>query len=84
MTDEPEPLGELLEKLVHQVFGDQADVARALLSRYAGREVERVRRAIVLLSGGQMANLAHFVKRAKQDYRDVLYWAEYPDERSPD
>ncbi len=41
-------------------------------------ERERVQMAILALSQGQEDKLLQFVEAAKQDYRDVLYWAEYP------
>lgn len=41
-------------------------------------ERERVQMAILTLSQGQEDKLLQFVEAAKQDYRDVLYWAEYP------
>jgi hypothetical protein len=44
------------------------------------REVPRVRLAIVKLSAGQIGRVRDLVKQAKQDYRDVLMWAEYPEE----
>jgi len=46
------------------------------------RERERVQLAILKLSEGNMDKLCHYTGAAKQDYRDVFYWAEYP--RSPD
>ena len=42
-------------------------------------EVERVRIAILKLSEGSLEELARVVVQAKQDYRDVLAWAEYPE-----
>lgn len=42
------------------------------------RERERVQLAILTLSQGNEDKLLRFVEAAKQDYRDVLYWAEYP------
>src|SRR5690242_20513614 len=40
-------------------------------------ERERVQMAILYLSEGTIDGLFHHVLVAKQDYRDVLYWAEY-------
>ena len=71
------------EKLV-QTFGERADVAalRKVLGKYGAKrwhpEVHRVRLAIIKLSKGNKARLAHFVGVACTDYRDVLAWAEYP------
>lgn len=39
------------------------------------RESERVRSAIVTLSGGDIGNLSTLVAEAKKDYRNLLVWA---------
>jgi len=44
------------------------------------REVPRVQLAILKLSEGRLDRLADLVSAAKRDYRDVLMWAEYPEE----
>ena len=44
------------------------------------REQERVQLAILKLSEGNEEKLREFVAVAKRDYRDVLFWAEYPEE----
>src|SRR5205823_9568172 len=44
------------------------------------RERERVQLAILKLSGGNERKLREFVAVAKRDYRDVLFWAENPEE----
>jgi hypothetical protein len=44
------------------------------------RERERVQLAILKLSAGNEEKLREFVAVAKRDYRDVLFWAEYPEE----
>jgi len=44
------------------------------------RERERVQLAILKLSEGNEEKLGEFVAVAKRDYRDVLFWAEYPEE----
>ena len=43
-------------------------------------ERERVQIAILKLSGSDEGKLLHFVTAAKLDYRDVLWWSEYPEE----
>ena len=62
---------------------EQANV-RAALARYGTesyeREIERVRMAIVKLSGGVLSELLRLTDAAKLDYRDVIMWAEYPEE----
>ena len=44
------------------------------------RERERVQLAILKLSAGNEEKLHEFVAVAKRDYRDVLFWAENPEE----
>jgi hypothetical protein len=44
------------------------------------RERERVQLAILKLSAGSEEKAREFVAVAKRDYRDVLFWAEYPEE----
>jgi len=44
------------------------------------REREGVQLAILKLSEGNEEKLREFVAIAKRDYRDVLFWAENPDE----
>ena len=55
-----------------------------LLDRYGvesyERERERVQLAILKLSGGTEEKLREFLAVAKRDYRDVLFWAENPEE----
>ena len=33
------------------------------------------RLSILMLSKGNLKDLIHYVERAKQDFRDVIYWA---------
>ena len=44
------------------------------------RERERVQLAILKLSAGKEEKVREYVAVAKRDYRDVLFWAEYPEE----
>jgi hypothetical protein len=48
------------------------------------RERERVQLAILQLSEGKEEKLRQYVGVAKRDYRDVLFWAEYPEEAKID
>jgi len=48
------------------------------------RERERVQLAIIALSEGDEDKLEKFLAVAKTDYRDVLLWAEYPEEAKLD
>jgi hypothetical protein len=68
----------------------RADVERllTLLDSYGvesyERERERVQMAIVNLSEGSEEKLRDFLAVAKRDYRDVLFWSEYPEEAKID
>lgn len=46
-------------------------------------EAKRVRLAVLRLSRGNASDVAYYVESALTDYRDVLHWAEYPDEGYP-
>lgn len=76
---------EFVEALVRRLFGaaEQA-TAMGLLERYGRepheREAVRVRVAALKLCGGDLDRLEGAIDRARQDYRDVLAWAEYPEE----
>ena len=48
------------------------------------RERERVQLAILKLSEGNEEKLREFVAVAKHDYRDVLFWADNPEEAKLD
>ena len=48
------------------------------------RERERVQLAILKLSEGNEEKLSEFVAVAKRDYRDVLFWADNPEEAKLD
>jgi hypothetical protein len=60
----------------------QANVL-ALLRQYKGPETPRVHRALLVLCGGQVRKLKAMIDTANADYRDVLYFAEYPFDSTP-
>lgn len=65
-----------IEQLVRENFpADAVDEARSILRPQMG---SRVLMAVVLLSKGDLTKLRHFSDAAAKDFRDVLYWAEYP------
>jgi hypothetical protein len=70
-------------------FGSaDATAILAILDQYGGvpheRERDRVHLAILNLSEGDEAKLQYFVAIAKQDYRDVLFWSDCPEEAKID
>ena len=55
--------------------------ALTALKRYnLRREDARVQLAILVLADGDLAEVKRLVAAANEDYRDLLYWAEYPEE----
>lgn len=52
---------EILQRLGDDLDGDNA----------------RVLRCVVFLSRGELPLLVHYADRARCDWRDVVYWAEY-------
>jgi hypothetical protein len=50
------------------------------LEGYRDREDVRVRLAILVLANGDVREVERLVRAANTDYRDVLYWAEYPEQ----
>jgi hypothetical protein len=76
---------EVVNLLVERLFSlEERSAAGAMLDRYGSalheREPVRVRVAALKLSGGNLVELERVIGHAKRDYRDVLAWAEYPDE----
>lgn len=90
---EPEPLEltELVLRKVRESFpAEEQAEAISLLEKRCGRNLpyledsdarglERVRLAVVKLSGGSLGELERQVEVAKQDWRDVLILAESPE-----
>jgi hypothetical protein len=48
------------------------------------RERERVQIAVVTLSEGDELKLQYFIDVARKDYRDVLFWADCPEQAKLD
>lgn len=72
----------LVVHIFRKEFGTdpEADDLFVLLQTYKGAEPARVHLAILKLSGGDPEKLQHNIEAAKIDYRDVLAWAEYPEQ----
>ena len=72
-----------VERIVRRDFpSERAAEVVAVLSEYGTeswqREPDRVRLAVLKLAAGNMEKLRQGIETAKQDYRDVLAYAEYP------
>lgn len=59
---------------------DRSAALTALRGYALRREPSRVRLAILVLAGGGLAEVERLVGAANTDYRDLLYWAENPEE----
>lgn len=58
--------------------GDALGLLELLGSEVGGQP--RVLRCVLFLAEGNLARLAHFADRARVDWRDVMYWAEYDEQ----
>jgi hypothetical protein len=82
-----EPFSNQVEQKLLALFGGnemELQAARRLLATYGEerwhREQNRVRLAILKLSGKSISNIEPWVRRAKEDYRDALANAEFPEQ----
>ena len=70
-----------MKELLTKDFDEKdIDTAISILRTYNGPESKRVRKAVIKLALGSIDGLKYYTECANKDYRDVLYWAEYPDE----
>ncbi|MFI7673938.1 hypothetical protein [Actinophytocola sp. NPDC049390] len=77
---------QLLARKIPQVFpGTDPAAVQRVLDGYAGPERARVQLAIVKLCDEDGTDaLPRYVDTACQDHRDVLAWAEFPQQMRPD
>jgi hypothetical protein len=76
---------ETVSTIVDHLFApEERAPALQLLERYGTapheREAVRVRVAALKLCAGRLDKLGELIKHAGRDYRDLLAWAEYPQE----
>jgi len=77
-------LDEILSKKLSALFTNPLERKKVedILSTYGiesyEREITRVQFAVLKLSGSEFSEVKKYVGYAKQDYRDILLWAEYP------
>ncbi len=85
MSDIPVYTREQVVAEAERQFGkDAAKAIMHLLDQYPvprgqGSAAERVQMAILKLAKGDLDTLRHYLKQAKDDFRDVLFWAEHFD-----
>lgn len=74
----------LLERKLESMFSDEFTRRRvqAVLQDYGSGKHEhepgRVRLAILKLAGAELQSVEKYTGYAREDYRDILAWAEYP------
>jgi len=83
MTDYSKLLPRLLEKLfpTREERGIAVDILEQYGQEEFQREWDRVKIAILKLSGRNLEKVRYYTLMACKDYRDVLAGAEYPKER---
>ena len=75
---------ELLNGKLLRLFPDKKsrESIRNMFMNYGLESYElepgRVRLAVLKLSGTDISEIEKMIKRSKEDYRDILAWAEYP------
>ena len=71
---------DVMAKVVHD-FGRNKDLAIMNIRQEfsLADESHRVLRCLVFLSKGDLDHLSQWITRAKEDYRDILFRAEYVD-----
>jgi hypothetical protein len=78
----------VIDKVRKEFPQEENDDVLEILSLYGTedheREKERVLLAILDLSKGKVEAVRELVDKAKKDYRDVLFWSEYPEESRVD
>ncbi len=76
---------ELVREKVRRLWTNEreADRASEILSSFGTamheQEIGRVRLAALKLSNGSLLELEKVIHAAKEDYRDLFAWAEYPE-----
>jgi hypothetical protein len=71
--------------VVQQSFPESAHArVLELLNTYGVESCERVQLAVLKLSEGNEEKLRNFVTVAKRDYRDILFWADNPEDAKLD
>ena len=75
------PLPPDIESRLAVDYPDATAEARAILARIPA-DHPRVIRCVLHLAEGRLDELAHQVQNAIEDYRDVIFWAEYEDRQA--
>ena len=78
----------IIERVRREFERDALEEVLGILSTYGdpqqGLGHERVLTDILALAQGDKAQVKELVERANRDYRDIIFWAEYPQESKLD
>lgn len=78
----------VLERIQRDYPNEKRKKVEELLGSYGiesyQKEHERVLMDILKLAKGDIKQVKELVERAKKDYRDIIFWAEYPEESKLD
>ena len=84
MQEVRRPHGDVVRKIKQYWPDEDTQEILDILNAYGTREMEsgrtRVHLAILKLSEGNLSKLPELVAMAKRDYRDVIAYAEYPEQ----
>ena len=75
-------IGKVRQCFPNEVLEEIMSILDLYGSELYEKERERIQIAIIKVSEGNLDKLRESVKAAKLDFRDVLAWAEYPEEMS--
>ncbi len=68
---------DILQRVASEYNDDDLETVLGLLEEYSGPEAERVMRCVLHLSAGALDRLRENMAKTEQDYRDIIYFAEY-------
>lgn len=72
-------LAEDIQKKLNSAFGGDTPKAQKILEDTLATEKlsARIYRCVIVLAGNSLEKLQEMANEAKEDYRDVISWAEY-------
>lgn len=71
---------DILHRIATEFRAEEIRDVVQTLEAYQGPERDRIARCILFLSRGSLRQLKENAERARSDYRDVIYFAEYDEE----
>ncbi len=74
----------ILAKIKQTFPNEEPEKIFSILNNSSERNEERTQLAVLKLSEGDLENLHQSLEAAEADRRDVLAWAEYPEEMKND